>query len=58
MSVTATALGKLGVCQVNVKVDADLGDGVEEIFGSVDIEVKAGKAVNLGIDAGAPEEIG
>jgi hypothetical protein len=58
MSVTATALGKLGVCQVNVKVDADLGDGVEEIFGSVDIEVKAGKAVNLGIDAGAPEEVG
>jgi hypothetical protein len=43
---------------VNVKADADLGEGVEEIAGAIDIEVKAGKAVNLGIDAGAPEEIG
>ena len=58
LSVTASALGKLGVCQVNVKVDADLGEGVEEITGTVDIEVKAGKAVNVGIEAGAPEEIG
>jgi hypothetical protein len=58
LSVVISSLGKLGVCQVNVKADADLGEGVEEITGTVDIEVKAGKAVNVGIEAGAPEEIG
>jgi hypothetical protein len=58
LSVVISSLGKLGVCQVNVSADADLGEGVEEITGTVDIEVKAGKAVNVGIEAGAPEEIG
>jgi hypothetical protein len=57
LSAVISSLGKLGVCQVNVKADADLGEGVEEIAGAIDIEVKAGKAVNLGIDAGAPEEV-
>lgn len=57
LSAVVSALGKLGVCQVNVKADADLGEGVEEIVGAVDVEVKAGKAVNLGIAAGAPEDI-
>lgn len=58
LSAVVSSLGKLGVCQVNVKADADLGEGVEEIVGAVDVEVKAGKAVNLGIEAGSPEEIG
>ena len=57
LSAVVSAVGKLGVCQVNVKADADLGEGVEEIVGAVDVEVKAGKAVNLGIAAGAPEDI-
>jgi hypothetical protein len=57
LSAVISSLGKLGFCQVNVKADADLGEGVEEIAGAIDIEVKAGKAVNLGIDAGAPEEV-
>jgi len=57
LSAVVSSLGKLGTCQVNVKADADMGEGVEEIVGAVDIEVKAGKAVNLGIDAGAPEEV-
>jgi hypothetical protein len=58
LSVVISSLGKLGVCQVNVSADADLGEGVEAIAGTVDIEVKAGKAVSVGIEAGVPEEIG
>jgi hypothetical protein len=58
LSAVVSSLGKLGVCQVNVSADADLGEGVETITGVIDIEVKAGKAVNVGIDAGSPEEIG
>ena len=57
LSAVVSSLGKLGVCQVNVSADADLGEGAEAIAGTVDIEVKAGKAVSVGIDAGAPEEV-
>jgi hypothetical protein len=58
LSATVSSLGKLGACQVNVSADADLGEGVETITGVVDIVVQAGKAVKLGVEAGAAEEIG
>ena len=58
LSAVISSTGKLGVCQVNVTVDVDMGEGVEAITGTLDIEVKAGKAVDLGMDVGAPVEIG
>jgi hypothetical protein len=56
LSAKVVSKGKVGVCQVNVSADADLGDGVAEIAGVLDIEVKAGPAVSLGVSAGAPQE--
>ena len=47
--------GKLGTAQVNVKADADIGDGVKEIVGTLDVEVQASEAVSLGVNAGAAE---
>ena len=45
-----------GAAQVNVTADAQIGEGVTEITGVLDVEVKAGQAVALNIAAGAPEE--
>lgn len=47
--------GVPGMCQVSVSVDADLGAGVRTIFGTLDVEVKPGEAVSVGIVAGATE---
>lgn len=56
MSAKVVSKGKLGVCQVNVSADADLGEGVMNISGLLDVEVKAGPAVSLGVSAGVPQE--
>lgn len=45
-----------GTVQVSVSADADLGDGVETISGTLDIEIVSGKATSLGIIAGTPRE--
>lgn len=45
----------LGLVQVNVSADADLGGGVRPISGTLDIQIEAGEAVSLGITAGVPE---
>lgn len=55
MSATAIAIGLLGTTQVQVAADADLGEGVVTINGTLDIEVVAGQAVGLSIAAGTPE---
>lgn len=55
MSAVVMTTGKLGTAQVAVKADADLGEGVVEITGVLDVEVKASAAVSLSIEAGAPE---
>jgi hypothetical protein len=47
--------GKLGSGQVNVVADADLGDGVTEVVGALEVSVQASEAVNLSISAGTPE---
>jgi hypothetical protein len=47
----------LGVCQVSVTADADLGSGVTSITGVLDVEVKPAEAVSVGISAGEPESI-
>lgn len=55
LSAVATTTGKLGVCQIQVTADADLGDGVRELTALLDIQLVAAEAVTLGIVAGTPE---
>ena len=45
-----------GTAQINVTADADLGDGVSELHGTLDVTVVAGQAVALAINTGTPEE--
>lgn len=56
LSATVESTGLMGSTQISVSVDADLGSGVEELVGVLDIEVKSGKAVGINITAGTPEE--
>lgn len=42
----------IGTCQVNVKADADLGEGTTDLTGTLDVEVVAGSAVALSITTG------
>lgn len=44
MSCTVVASGVLGSGRVQVNIDADLGDGVTPIIGTLDVEVVAGNA--------------
>lgn len=55
LSAVVTAVGPLGTVQIVAKADADLGEGVKEISGTLDIEVQGSEAVSLGINAGTPE---
>jgi hypothetical protein len=45
-----------GTAQINVTADADLGDGVAPLSGTLDIVVVAGQAVGFVINTGTPEE--
>lgn len=56
MSAIAAAVGPLGSATVSVTADADLGAGVTEIAGSLDIIITAGAAATVSITAGSPEE--
>ena len=40
-----------GTDQVSVKADADLGEGVKELVGMMDVEFLAGEAVSISISA-------
>lgn len=56
LSAVVTAVAP-GTTQISVTADADLDEGeTREISGTLDIDVKAGEAVTLGITAGTPEE--
>jgi hypothetical protein len=50
---TVTA-GAPGVAQVNFTADADLGEGVVQVSGSLAVEVTAGQATTLGVELGEP----
>jgi hypothetical protein len=56
LSATVVSTGKLGTSQVAVSADADLGEGVTTISGTVDVTVQAGAAVTLEVPTGAPTE--
>lgn len=43
-----------GSCSVDVSVDADLGEGVRPILGSLDIQVVGDEAAIVTITAGSP----
>lgn len=55
LSAVATASGIVGTAQVNVTADADLGEGVKEIVGTLDIEIVGGEAVSVVLTPGTPE---
>ena len=56
LSAVVSTVGKLGDAQVSVTADADMGEGVKELTGVLDISVKASDAVSLNITAGNPED--
>jgi len=56
LSCDVVTTGKLGSSQVAVVADADLGEGVTELTATLDVDVKASAAVNLGLDVGTPTD--
>ena len=44
----------LGTCQVSVTVDADLGAGVRQVTGVLDISVQPAEVVSVGVLSGTP----
>lgn len=55
LSAEAITVGSLGIAQVSVGVDADLGAGIRTLTAILDIEVIAAEAVTVAITPGAPE---
>lgn len=55
-SCLVAAVGPLGTGKVTLTADADLGAGVEQIIGTFDVEVTAGKAKVVTINPGTAVE--
>ena len=55
LSAAVTAVGPVGDAQVVVTADADLGEGVKEIFGTLDVSVVPSVAVFALVVSGVPE---
>jgi hypothetical protein len=55
LSATVSAKGPLGVAQVIVVADADLGAGVRTLTATADVVVVAAEAATVGLVAGTPE---
>jgi hypothetical protein len=47
--------GQVGLCQINVKADVIVGEGVKDLVETGDLEFVAAEAVGLGITFGAVE---
>jgi hypothetical protein len=56
LKVLVKTTGKVGSAQVQFSCDAKLGEGVSPLLSTLDVEVVAGEAVNLKIDAATPTE--
>lgn len=54
MSVVVVPTGKIAKFDLQVKADADLGDGVKELLGTLEIETLSGEAVSMSLTAGTP----
>ena len=55
LSCVIVAAGKLGTAQIVVSADADLGAGVQNITGTLDVEVVGSAATSISITPGVPE---
>lgn len=55
-TVEVLAVGPVGAAQLTVTADADLGAGVVNVTGLLDVQVIAGQAVGVTIAAGVPVE--
>ena len=56
MSADVITVGPLGTAQVTVTADADLGDGVTSLTGTLDVEVIASEASSLNVSVGTPTD--
>jgi hypothetical protein len=56
LSAVVSAVGVPGSGQISVQADADLGEGVTTITGTLDIEVTPGDAINVVLNTGAVRE--
>lgn len=56
LSCVVAAVGPLGTAKVSLKADADLGEGVKEIGGFLDVEVVGGEAVSVELTPGEVSE--
>lgn len=54
--VTLVASGPKGAAKLSVTADADLGEGVQKIFGELDVEIEGGAAVGFVLVPDAPVE--
>lgn len=54
LSAEVVAVGPLGTSQVSVTADADLGEGVRALIGTLDVSVVASEAASIVINAGVP----
>ena len=57
LSAVVTPVGPIGTFKVQVKADADLGEGVKEIVGELDVELTAGDAEVIALSAGQATDI-
>jgi len=57
MSAEFIPSGKAGIVTLQGKVDADLGEGVKEILGTLEVEVLAGDAEVVEMAAGEPVDV-
>lgn len=57
MSAELTPSGVIGACQIQVSVDADLGEGVKPLIGELPVEFVAGDAATVSIAAGIPTDL-
>lgn len=55
LSAVVTTVGPLGSAQVSVTADADLGEGVKPLVGTLDVTVVGSEAVFAIVAASAPE---
>ncbi len=56
MSCLVAAVGPLGTAKVSMTADADLGAGITEIIGVLDIEVTGGTATTVVLTPGTPTD--
>ncbi len=56
LSCVIKAADNIGPVQISVTADADLGEGVQNLTGVLDLEVIGGAAATLSVIAGTPRE--